>query len=184
MISAENVRNGTILKIDGKLYKALKVSFGGAAKAGRIVHLKLKALSDGTHIEKTYHGNDPVEDVMLDKYNMEYIYNDGENYYFMNTTTYEQFPVHKEIVGSFAPYLKENAEIQVEFYNGEPVNIVFPKIMELKVISTGAGIRDTDTTTYKEATLENGIEVLVPQFINEGDVIRVEVETGKYVERV
>jgi elongation factor P len=184
MISADEVREGTILRIDGKLFKAIGVDFGGTAKFGRVVHIKLQNLSEGTFTEKTYPGSEMVDDVHLDKYDMEYLYSDGDNFYFMNTQTYEQFPVSKEIVGPFAPYLRENTIIQVEFYEGRPVNIVFPKIMELKVISAPPAIHTLDSDTPKQVTLENNMEVLVPQFIKEGDIVRIETASGKYMDRV
>ncbi|MEW6097382.1 MAG: elongation factor P [bacterium] len=184
MISADEIRDGTILLIDGKLYKAIGVEFGGTAKFGRVVHVKLQNLLEGTFTEKTFQGSGMVEDIHLDKYDMEYLYNDGDNFHFMNTQTYEQFPVSKEIVGTFATYLRENTTIQVEFYKGTPVNIVFPKIMELKVVSAPPAMHTLDSDTPKQVTLENDMEVLVPQFVKEGDIVRIEVSTGKYMDRV
>jgi elongation factor P len=184
LIPADEVWEGAILRIDGRLHKVMTVGFGGTAKAGRVVHLKLRDLTTRTDSERTLSGSEMVEDVHLDKCSMTYLYNDGENFYFMNTETYEQLPISKEVVGPIAPYLKENTEIQVEFYEGEPVNILFPKTIELKVISAPPGIHVSDSTTFKEVTLENEVKILVPQFISEGDVVKIEVETGKYLDRV
>lgn len=185
MLKAEEARENQTLLIDGKIYKVVGIQFGGAAKAGRLVHLKLKGIPDGRYQEMTFHGNDLLNEVSLERYEMEFLYSDGENFYFMNTQTYEQFPIRKEMVDDkFTPYLKENTKIQVEFFGEEPVNILFPKIMELKVISTPEGIHETETSTYKEAILENGLKILVPQFTKPGDLVRVEVPTGRYLDRV
>lgn len=184
IIKAEEARDNQTLLIDGKVYKVVGVEFGGAAKAGRLVHLKLKGMPEGGYHERTFHGNDLLEEATLDRFEMEFLYKDGDEFYFMNTQTYEQFSVRKEVVGKFAPYLKENTTIQVEFFKEEPINILFPKTMELKVISTPEGIHETETSTYKEAILENGLKILVPQFTRQGDIIKVEVETGKYLERI
>jgi len=185
MIKAEEAREGRVVMIEGKIYKVLGIEFGGAAKAGRIVHLKIQNIENQTITQATFHGNDYIEDITLEKYPMEYIYNDDKNYYFMNKETYEQFGVPSSIVGNIARYLKENTEIMVEFYDGKPVNIVFPKTIELKVISCASSIKEASSgAPFKEATLENNMEVLVPQFIKEGDIIIVDTTSGKYLDRV
>ncbi len=185
MIKAEEGREGRVITISGKLYKILGIEFGGAAKAGRIVHLKIQNIETQTITQATFHGNDLIEDTTLDKYSMEYLYNDGSNYYFMNKETYEQFGIPSSVVGNIAPYLKENIEIVVEFYDGKPVNIAFPKTIELKVASTASAIREGSSgAPFKEATLENNVEVLVPQFIKEGDTIIVDTQSGKYLDRM
>jgi len=184
MISADEIHEGTILEIDGNLHKSIGVEFGGTAKFGRVVHVKLQRLSDGAFTEKTFSGSEMVKDIHLERYNLVYLYSDGNDFYFMNADTYEQFSISKAIVGQFAPYLRENTTIQVEFYEGVPVNIAFPKIMELKVISAPPPIHTLDSDTPKQVTLENNMEVLAPQFIKEGDIVRIEVATRKYLERV
>jgi elongation factor P len=102
----------------------------------------------------------------------------------MNTSTYEQLSIPSQVVGSVGQYLKENAQIQVEFYKGSPISILFPRTVELKVSSCPPGIHDGTDGTFKEVTLENGARVLVPQFIRKGDVLKIEVESGKYVDRI
>lgn len=185
MIKAEEAREGRVVMVDGKLYKVLAMEFGGAAKAGRIVHLKIQNIENSTITQITLHGNDLIEDITLDKYPMEYIYNDGSNYYFMNKETYEQFSLPTSRVSHIAQYLKENIEIMVEFYEGKPVSVAFPKTIELKVASTISGIREGSSgAPFKEAILENNMEVLVPQFIKEGDAIIVDTSSGKYLDRV
>ncbi|MEW6679436.1 MAG: elongation factor P [bacterium] len=185
MIKAEEAREGRVVMVDGKLYRVLNLEFGGAAKAGRIVHLKIQNIENQSITQATFHGNDLIEEITLDKYPMEYIYNDGLNYYFMNKETYEQFAVPSSVVGGISQYLKENTEIMVEFYDGKPVNIDFPKTITLKVESTASAIHEGSSgAPFKSATLENNMEILVPQFIKEGDVIIVDTASGKYVDRV
>lgn len=185
MIKAEEAREGKVIMVDGKLYKVLGIEFGGAAKAGRIVHLKVSTIGANTTTQLTFHGNDLIEDITLDKYPMEYIYNDGSNYYFMNKETYEQFSLPEASVSHIAPYLKENTEIMVEFYDGKPVSVAFPKTIELKVKSTISGIKEGSSgSPFKEAILENDMKILVPQFIKEGDVVIVDTSSGKYLDRV
>ncbi len=184
MIKAEEAREGRVIIVNGKLYKILGIEFGGAAKAGRIVHLKTQKIETGNIAELTFHGNDLIEEATLDKCTMEYLYNDEENYYFMNLVNYEQVSVPKGLIGNSSCFLKENSEIQVEFFEQRVVNVVFPRAIELKVSQAAPGVRDTSNTTFKEATLENGMELLVPQFIEEGDMVRIETATGKYLERV
>jgi elongation factor P len=183
-MKAEEAREGRIVILSGKPYKILGSKFGGAAMAGRVVHIKLCDVETGTITERTFHGNEQIEEATLEKQKMEYLYSDGENYHFMNTETYEQFPVPAAVVGNISKFLKENTEIQVEFFEGRPVNIVFPKVMELRVERCAPGIKEGSGTTFKEAVLENEMEVLVPQFINPGDIVKIETATGKYIDRV
>lgn len=184
MIKAEEAREGRVIMVDGKIYKVLGIEFGGAAKAGRIVHLKIQNIENRATSQITFHGNDEIDELTLDKYPMEYIYNDGSNYYFMNKETYEQFSLPSISVSHIAPYLKENAEIMVEFYDSKPVSVSFPKTIELKIKSTSSGIKEGSSgAPFKEAILENDIKILVPQFIKEGDIVIVDTSSGKYLDR-
>src|SRR3989338_2956502 len=173
MIQGTDVHDGMLLLIDGEVYKVISANLRGSAQAHKIMHLSLKNIHKGHSIEKTYNPGEKVEEIHPDKYAMQYLYNDTKNYYFMNISTYEQFAVPDQVVGNVRHYLKENAEIQVEFYKGNPINIVFPKVVELKVASCPPGIHEGTDTTFKEVTLENDMKVLAPQFIKEGDVIKL-----------
>jgi elongation factor P len=184
MIDGITIHDGMILSIEGKIYKVISSELRGAAKAQKIMHAGLKSIPEGHYVEKKINPGEKVEQIIPERFDMEYMYKDTANYYFMNTQTYEQFPVPKGIVGNIDLYLKENTAIKVEFYNGQPINIVFPKWVELKIISSPPGIHDGTDTTYKEVVLENNQKVLGPQFLKEGDIVRVDVETGKYLERV
>jgi len=184
MIDATSAYEGMLLKIDSRIYKVISAQLRGSAQAHKIMHLGLKSIPEGNYIEKKYNPGEKAEQIMPDRFDMEYLYSDDSGYYFMNNKSYEQFSVPRGIVGNIGPYLKENSVIQVEFYNGQPINIIFPKHVELKIISSPPGIHDAGDTTYKEVVLENNQRVLGPQFLKEGDIIKVDVETGKYMERV
>ncbi|MCM8790167.1 MAG: elongation factor P [Candidatus Omnitrophica bacterium] len=184
MIQGTDVHEGMLLLIDGKVYKVISAALRGSAQAHKIMHLGLRSIPDGHFIEKTYNPGEKVEQILPDRYQMQYLYTDGKDYYFMNTESFEQFAVPAQIVGNIGLYLKENATIQVEFYKGNPINIVFPKTVELKVVSCPPGLHEGTDTTFKEAVLENGIKTLVPQFIKEGDTVKLDVESGKYLDRI
>jgi len=173
-----------MLLIDGKVYKVISSELRGSARAQKIMHAGLKSIPEGHYVEKKFNPGEKVEQIIPERIDMEYMYNDEAGYYFMNNETFEQFAVPSTIVGNIGRYLKENTTIKVEFYEGKPINIVFPKYVELKVVSSPPGIHDGTDTTYKEVTLENGQVVLGPQFLKEGDIIKVDVETGKYLDRV
>lgn len=184
MTDGTNIHDGMLLLIEGKIYKVISSELRGSAKAQKIMHVGLKSIPEGSFIEKKYNPGDKIEQIAPDRFDMQYMYKDETNYYFMNTQTYEQLPVPKEIVGNIGLYLKENATIKVEFYNGQPINIIFPQHVELKVVSSPPGIHDSTDSTYKEVVLENDQKILGPQFLKEGDIVKVEVETGKYMERI
>ncbi|MFA5388790.1 MAG: elongation factor P [Candidatus Omnitrophota bacterium] len=184
MISGMDVHEGMLLSIDKRIYKVISAELRGSAQAHKIMHAGLKSVPEGNYIEKKYGPGEKVEQIIPDRFDMEYLYNDGNGYYFMNNQSFEQFTVPKNIVGNAGLYLKEKSIIQVEFYNGQPINIIFPKTVELKVISAPPGIHDGTDTTLKEVTLENNQRVLGPQFLKEGDMVRVDVESGKYMERI
>ena len=170
--------------IDNKIYKVISAELRGSAHAHKIMHIGLKSIPEGNYIEKKYNPGEKVEQILPERFNMEYLYKDDNSYYFMNNQTYEQFAVPKGIVGNIGLYLKENSSIQVEFYKGNPINIIFPKYVDLKVISSPSGIHDGTDMTFKEVVLENNQRILAPQFIKEGDMVRIDVETGKYMERL
>ena len=125
-----------------------------------------------------------LEETHLEKQEMEFLYSDTESATFMNPKTYEQFSVPLEAIGKAAGFLKPEMEVPVEFFEGQPVSIVFPEIVEVKVETTAQPVHQQQDNTYKYATLENGLELMVPQFIKPGETIRVEVASGRYVDRV
>lgn len=149
-----------------------------------VEHAKLRNLSTGTVVERRYRPDEKLEVVELDRQRLEYLYQDGEHYVFMNPDNFEQTPIHTDLLGDGLRFLKENLEVTGLFFEGRPLVVQFPEWVDLQVITSPPPLHDQETSTYKEVTLENGMEILVPPFIKEGDRVRVNVETAKYVERV
>lgn len=183
MISAKAVKAGSVIRLERILYKVIEsVTHQGGGKAGGMVHIKLRNLDTGHVTEKRLATDDKIEDIPVTRAKMQFLYRDGETLHFMNPETFDQIPLTRSVVGPTALFLKENDEIEVEFFEEKPLSILYPPTVELAVASTGAGLKGA--STLKEAILENGMEIHVPQFIKEGDSIRVDVETGKYLDRV
>lgn len=184
MIPVSEIRNGMVLRAEEHLMKVLSFEMHGAAKASRVVHAKLRLIATGVVVDRRFRADEKVDDVPLESTRMEYLYKDGTNYVFMNLTTYEEVTIAEEIIGPPAKYLKPNTEITVEYCDGKPANTVLPRLAEVRVATTAPGISGQADSTFKEAVLENGLQIMVPQFIREGDTVKVEVETGRYVDRV
>lgn len=184
MIAATDIREGTLLKVDGAICKVLSFEFHGTGRSGRSVHAKLKDLRNGAVREKRWRAEEKVEDVESVRQRMTYLYKDGDTYIFMSTETFEQFPLPAAAVGQQQAFLKENTDIDVEFVEGRPVSIAFPKVAELKVASAPPQLKGANETTMKEVALENGLTILVPQFVKEGETVRVNVADLTYLERV
>lgn len=184
MLGATEIRVGNILKLDGKTCKVLSQEIRGTGKFGKTVHLKLKNLEDGNMQEKGIRAEDKVEDVEARRIKMQFLYREKDQLIFMNMETYEQFPIVAKAVGKQVAFLKENLEIDVLFAEGRALSIDFPKIAELKVTNAPPPVKGGGDTTYKEVELENGLKMLVPQFVKEGERIRVNAEDLSYLDRV
>ena len=185
MILVSDVKEGAALQLDGKLYKVLEtVRHAGSGQMHGFVELKLKDIRFGHVADRRFKQTDKLEDVELTKRQMHYLYSGAEACYFMDPDNFEQVGVPKKSVGHIERFLKEGMKISVEMLGEQAVSIQFPKIVELKISATGTGIRDGQDNTMKPATLENGMEVLVPQFVETGDKVRVDTEKVKYVDRV
>ena len=184
MLEASHIRVGNVLKVEGKLCKVLTQEVKGTGKFGKTVHCKLKNLEDGHVIEKSLRAEDKVEDIPVHTTKMQYLYRDGDQFVFMNMESYEQYTIPAKAVGRHEAFLKENEMIDVLLGEEKILSIAFPKFVELKVISAPPGVKGQQDTTYKEVELENGLKVLVPQFIREGEKIRLNTEDLSYFERV
>lgn len=185
MILASEIRDGATIKIGKELFKVITAEFkAGTAKMGSLIHLKLQNIITRTMTEKRLHPDEKVEDVTLEKVTAVYSYQDGENFYFLHSETYEPIEIDKAKIGNFDKFLVSGTKLKIEFYEGVPVYVIIPKTVDLKVTSTGTGVKGETDSAYKSAQLENGMEVMVPQFIKTNDIIRIDVETGKYLERV
>jgi len=185
MILASDLKEGMTLNIDNKLYRVLEVvRHSGSGQMHGFIELRLKDVRFGHFADRRVKQTDKFESVDMVKRQMDFLYADPESCYFMDPVSYEQVGVPKKSVGHIERFLIEGMKITVEMVGEEAVSIQFPKIVELKVESTGSGIRDGQDNTMKPATLENGIEILVPQFVDTGDKVRVDTERMKYVDRV
>lgn len=185
MVLASEVKDGTCLMIEGRLCRVLEVvRHAGSGQMQGFIELKMKDIRSGHVFDRRFKQGDKLDDITLTKRQMQFLYSDNEGCYFMDPETYEQVMVPKESVGKVEKFLKEGMMIPVELYNEEPVSIQFPKVVEMTVAQTGPGIRDSQVNTMKPAVLENGIEILVPQFVETGDRVRVDTEKFKYVDRV
>ena len=185
MIIASQLRPGTVLKLGEDLLKVVESTYHiGQGKMPGSVHAKLRNIRKGTFKELRWRPEERLEDVQLEKQEMEYLYSDADSVTFMSPTTFDQVWVPLESIGTAEKYLKPEMSVPVEFYEGQPVSIVFPAIVEVKVETTAPAAHQQQDNTFKYATLENGVETMVPQFIKPGEIVRIEVATGKYVDRV
>ncbi len=185
MVSAAQLRPGMVLKIGEDLLKVIESTYHlGQGKMPGSVHSKVRHLLKGTFKELRFRPEEKLGALQLEKQEMEFLYSDADSATFMNPVTFDQVSIPLEAVGAAEKFLKPEMKVPVEFYNAHPVSIVFPEIVEVKVETTVPPIHQQQDNTYKYATLENGLEVLVPQFIAPGETLRIEVATGKYVDRV
>src|SRR3990172_1786996 len=168
MIDVNELRKGVTFDLDGVLYKILDYEHHKPGRGKATIRVKARNLRTGTTLEKTFNSGDRVQDVRLDYHNVQYLYTDGDLYHFMDLETFEQPAISAEIVGEAAGYLKENMEVKLTFYQGEPLDIDLPITVDLKVIRSEMAVRgDTATGVTKKVETETGVEVQVPAFINE-----------------
>ncbi len=173
------------LSIDGTLFIVQWFQHVKPGKGGAFVKTKLKNLKTGAVLEKTFRSVETVEQVVLEEKIMEFSYSDGENYWFMDTSNYEQVPLTKEVIGDGVIYLKENTRVQAVYYEGNIVGVELPTFVELKVVETEPGFKgDTVSSSYKPATLQTGAVVQAPLFIKVGDVLKIDTRSGEYIQRV
>jgi elongation factor P len=185
MIDVNDLRKGVTFEFDGQLYKVTDYHHHKPGRGNATIRIKARNLITGSNIEKTFQSGDRVQDVRLDFHNVQYLYTDGEFYHFMDLDTYEQPAVKADILGDDALYLKEGMEVKLTFYKDEPLDIDFPTSVDLKVVYAEIAVRgDTATGVTKKVKTETGLEVQVPNFVEEGDTIRVDTRTGSYVTRV
>jgi elongation factor P len=185
MIDVNELRKGVTFELDNTLYKVLDYEHHKPGRGKATIRVKIRDLRSGTTLDMTFPSGDRVQDIRLDYHNVQYLYNDGELYYFMDLDTFEQSAIHKNVLEEIADYLKEGMEVKLTLYDGEPLDIELPITVDLAVIQANIAVRgDTATGVTKKVTTETGLEVQVPNFVEEGDVIRVDTRTGAYVTRV
>ncbi len=185
MIDATQIRKGMIIIMDGTLYRVMEMQLITPGRWKAMVQTKLRNIQSGSQTEHRFRSEERLEQAYLEEVEMEYLYREGEDYHFMNLQNYEQFTMTAETIGSGVQYLMPNMVIEVQMFEGRPVGIDLPNSVDLKVVSTEPRLKGaTQTSLYKPATVETGAVVQVPEFIKEGDVIRVDTRDDKYLERV
>lgn len=184
-LSITNLKKGTLFELEGEPFRVVEYSQKVMGRGGSIVNVRIKSLLDGKVLEKTFKGNEQLSTADVSNQTVQYLYNDGTTFYFMNGDTFEQFEVAADLVGDSAGYLKEGDSVQLQFFNDRPINVELPKNVPLAVTYTENVVKgDTTSSVLKEAQLETGITVRVPAFIKQGDLISVDTTTGAYRERV
>ena len=183
-IQATRMKKGMLIKIDQDLFRVLELQHVTPGNLRGFVRVKFRNIRTGTLSDQKLRSEDTVDRATLDEREMQYLYQDGEDYYFMDTASFDQVHITGEALGDSVNYLKAEMTIQVEFYGTEPVGIELPVTVDLKVTDTAPGIKGaTASAQVKPATLETGLVVQVPPFVNTGDSIRVSTETGEYLSR-
>ncbi len=184
MLTINDLKVGTKINFSGQPYVVLFSQHSKLGRGGGIQRTKLRNLISGTIIEKTFAGAEKLEEAELDTKKAQYLYHDKIGYYFMDAKTFEQFSLAKQQLGRMADFLKEGAEVDILYFDGQAINLILPIKIALEVTYTEPGFRgNTASTATKPATLETGAQVNVPLFIKEGDKIVLDTRTGEYVER-
>lgn len=184
-LSITDLKKGTLFQWESEPYRVVEYSQKVMGRGGSIVNVRIKSLIDGKVLEKTFKGNEQLDSADVTNQNVQYLYNDGSVFYFMNQETFEQFEVTSDLVGDGAGYLKEGDIVTLQFFDGRAINVDLPKNVPLKVVYTEDVVKgDTTSSVLKDAEVETGIHVRVPAFVKQGDVISVDTATGAYRERV
>ncbi len=183
-IKATQIRKGMIILYNNELHVVTAMSHFTPGKGQAGVQCKMKNIKSGSNAENRFRSDETVEKANLETRKMEFLYVDGEDYYFMDHETFDQIPISKEFMGDDIYYLLPNLECEINFYEGNPLGVELPSIVELKVVETQPNLKTaTVTSSYKPALMETGLKVQVPQFIEEGQVLRIDTRDGKYLER-
>jgi elongation factor P len=183
-IPATQMRPGMIIKHNNELHAVFSVEHRTPGNLRAFIQAKLRNLRTGSMFEHRFRSPDPIERVIVDEIAMEFLYNDGDDYYFMNTENYEQTHLKRDTLGDAVDYLTANLQITVSFFDGVAVGIELPQVVELTVVETEPGLKSaTASSVTKPATTETGLVVQVPPFINEGEKIRIDTAEGAYMSR-
>jgi len=178
-------RKGLKIELEGEPYIIVDFQHVKPGKGGAFVRTKLKSLVTGNVIDRTYRSGEKVDTPDLEEKTMQYLYREGDAYHFMDTESYEQLVLTGNQLGNNSKFLQENVEIKIVLHNGKPIGVELPTFVELKIVQTDPGLKgDTAAGGTKPAKLETGAVIQVPLFLNEGDAIKVNTETGAYIERV
>ena len=180
-----DLRNGTTFELDNQVFRVVEFQHVKPGKGAAFVRTKIKNVITGAVLERTFNPSEKLQGAEIEKREMQYLYADGDLYYFMDNETYEQMPLNKEQIGDSLKYIKENMNVKVLSFKGKVFAVEPPMFVELEVTYTEPGFSgNTTTTSGKPAKLENGLEISVPLFVEIGDVLRIDTRTGEYMERV
>jgi elongation factor P len=184
MISSTQMRPGMVIKFNSDLFSVFSVAHRTPGNLRGFVQAKMRNLRSGTMIEHRFSSEDKVERAIMDEVEMEYLYDDGQNYYFMNTENYEQTHLSKDLLGDATSYLIPQLRVKVEFYEGKPISVELPATIDMTVVETEPGMKGASVSNVtKPAKMETGLVVQVPPFIKENEKIRVNTAEGTYLER-
>ena len=185
MKDVNELRKGVTFESEGNLFKVLEYQHHKPGRGKATIRVKTLNLRSGAITDTTFQSGDRVQDVQLDYHKVQYLYNDGDYYHFMDLETYEQPAISSALIAESANFLKEGLEVKLTFFEGEPLDIDLPITVDLKILDAGVAVRgDTATGVTKKVTTETGFQVQVPNFIEAGDVIRINTENGSYITRV
>ncbi|MCA1834173.1 MAG: elongation factor P [Actinomycetota bacterium] len=185
MVTTNDLKNGMVLEIDGNLWSVMFFQHHKPGKGQAVVRTKLRNVRTGAVVERTFNAGVKVEQAMLDKREMSYLYHDGQHYIFMDSSTYDQLSVEEQEIGDGVQWLKEGQTAMLALYEGRPVSVELPASVELEIQHTDPGVKgDRVSGAMKPATLETGATVQVPLFVETGDRIKVDTRTGEYLTRV
>lgn len=184
-LGVTDLKKGQVFQLDGTPYRVVEYSQKVMGRGGSIVNVKIKSLVDGRVLDKTFKGNESIEPADISHKNVQYLYNDGATFFFMDEGTYEQFELPSDDMAEQAGYMKEGDKVQAQLFDGRVINIELPKNVPLEVTYAESVVKgDTTSSVLKDATLESGITVKVPSFIKTGDVVSIDTTTGAYRERI
>lgn len=185
MIVAGDFRNGVTFELDNNIFQVVEFQHVKPGKGAAFVRTKLKNIVTGATVERTFNPSDKMPKAHIERKDMQYLYNDGDLYYFMDTETYEQLPLNQSTIGDALKFVKENEIVKILSHKGNVFGIEPPIFVELEITETEPGFKgDTATGASKPATVETGATVKVPLFVSQGDRIRIDTRTGEYMERV
>jgi elongation factor P len=184
MITAGDFRNGATFELDGNIFQVVEFQHVKPGKGAAFVRTRLKNIITGATVERTFNPTDKMPKAHIERKDMQYLYNDGDLYYFMDVETFEQMPLNKSSIGDFLKFVKENEVVKILSHKGNVFGIEPPTFVELEIIETEPGFKgDTATGATKPAIVETGAVIKVPLFVNQGDRIRIDTRTGEYMER-
>jgi elongation factor P len=183
-MNANDLRPGMVINHNGELFSIHKAEHRTPGNLRAFVQARMRNLRTGAMIDHRFRSEDNVERAVIDEVDMQYLYSDGDMFYFMNTSTYEQFHLPKDVVGDRAQYMMPDVILKIDFYEGRPIDISLPATVDLKVVETEPGIKGASATNVtKAAKMETGLVVQVPPFIDEGEILKIDTSSGSYLAR-